>query len=163
MVIAFLLTSFLFLLPIQNGCQSNNFGLTSLGSWGGPVKSDLPNDLTWQITLYDSKEHPEMVAAYLVINRSRTIRSNSAIRPVALPGKKVGQWLVFRFPNSGEIVKARKMPNNKLKVLHQASDKTNTFLLPSSTQHNELVVYGEICQQWKESFKEGKWSTQLFP
>src|SRR5437016_5010674 len=107
-MVSLLILAILFM-QIPDGCTATELGLKSIGQWAGPVpNADSPNEITWELTLYSYKSNPEMLAAYLILNRSYTLRSNVAARPIAMPGIKKGEWMEFQIPDSKEKFKARK-------------------------------------------------------
>jgi hypothetical protein len=159
-LVVFLAISFM---QDQNSCHASDLGLKRVGGWAGPISNtSSPNEVNWTITIYDCQAHPEMLAAYLVIKRSSTLRSSVASRPVTLPGKKIGEEMVFQFPLTRETFKARKMADNSLEIIKEDSGKQERFSLPSSDQGSDLVIYGEACEEWKHSIKSGEWSQVLW-
>jgi hypothetical protein len=149
------------LMPIQEGCNAAELGLQKIGTWSGQIpNADSPNEVKWELTLYGCKAHPDMPAAYLIINHSYTLRSNVAARPVALPGKKNGKWMEFLFPTK-EVIKVRRLAGNRIEILQETSGKK--FFLSKSDQSHDFVIYGESCEEWKRSLKDGRWSEQLWP
>ena len=147
----------------QNSCHASELGLKKIGSWAGPIaNTSSPNEVIWNITIYSSKAHPDMPAAYLVIKRSSTLRSNVATRPVAMPGKRNGEWMEFLFPNTKEKFRARKLLDGSLEIIQENSAPEEKFSLPASEKANDLIIYGESCKEWKLSFKNGRWSQNLW-
>ena len=141
----------------QDGCTAEQLNLTKLGYWAGSLPNSNPT-VNWQVTLYSAKTSPNLLAAYLLINRSYTTQRQVAAHPVALPGKKGAKTWEFLFPSTKELVCMRILSSGKLQITQNIQGKENVFVLPTVEQGRELMLYNEDCLQWKQSLQVGKWS-----